>query len=108
VQNPAEVSSDNSSQSTLLTNETAVVYDVTPDYVFTYAENQTIAESFVRSADGEPLSEETSAGFCAQPVKRAIPRTKKTSRNNEENDFFMMTDLTAAFLRHRFHETRKD
>ena len=41
VQNPAKVSSDNSSQSTLLTNETAVVYDVTPDYVFTYAENQT-------------------------------------------------------------------
>lgn len=30
-----------SGQPPLLTNETAVVYDVTPEYVFTYAENQT-------------------------------------------------------------------
>ena len=38
-QTPA-VSSSNEEPS-LLTNETSVVYDVTPEYVFTYAENQT-------------------------------------------------------------------
>lgn len=41
AQDPAEVPTDNHSQSTLLTNETSIVYNVTPEYVFTYAENQT-------------------------------------------------------------------
>lgn len=41
AQNPANAPSENGPQSTLLTNESAVVYDVTPEYVFTYAENQT-------------------------------------------------------------------
>ena len=35
------VSSSEAEQPPLLTNETSVVYDVTPEYVFTYAENQT-------------------------------------------------------------------
>ena len=41
AQSAAEVSSVSSRPSTLLTNESTIVYDVTPDYVFTYAENQT-------------------------------------------------------------------
>jgi tripartite ATP-independent transporter DctP family solute receptor len=41
AQNPAEVSSESGSPSALLTNDSAIVYDVTPEYVFTYAENQT-------------------------------------------------------------------
>lgn len=41
AQRTAEVSSTGSDQPTLLTNETSVIYDVTPEYVFTYAENQT-------------------------------------------------------------------
>ena len=39
-QTPA-VSSSESEEPPLLTNETSVVYNVTPEYVFTYAENQT-------------------------------------------------------------------
>ena len=41
AQAPAEVSSVSGQPSALLTNESAIVYNVTPEYVFTYAENQT-------------------------------------------------------------------
>ena len=41
AQSASKVSSVSGQPSALLTNETTIVYDVTPDYVFTYAENQT-------------------------------------------------------------------
>lgn len=40
-QKSADTSPGNTEQPRILTNDTTIVYDVTPQYVFTYAENQT-------------------------------------------------------------------